>query len=86
MSNNHGIKRSASYVPADQRLLLNRLSKADLMEILWDVALINSGHADTAEPSEVYDIIVASHAALRYAGWQGSVKLPDYRDTGEEIL
>jgi hypothetical protein len=85
MSNNHGIKRPASYVPAVQRALLARLSKADLMEVLWDVAMIQSGHADTVAPEEVYDIIVASHAALRYAGWQGSTKLPDYRDSGTDV-
>ena len=83
--NNHGIKRPAAYVPAEQRLLLNRLSKADLMEVLWDIAMINSGHADTVDPAEVYDIVVASHAALRYAGWQGTVKLPDYRSSGDVV-
>ncbi|HYW87189.1 MAG TPA: hypothetical protein VFB50_05440 [Chloroflexota bacterium] len=69
-------KRPAAYVPAGARLELDRLSKADLMELLWDFGMVATGYADTAPESDVLNIIRGAHQALRCAGWQGNVKLP----------
>lgn len=69
-------KRPAAYVPPAQRRVLEALSKADLMEIAWDLALIMTGEADRADPEDVLRVIRDSHSALRFNGYQGSVKLP----------
>lgn len=73
----HRGKRHADYVPWDAWLALDKLSKADLMELLWDLALIHTGTADTATPEETLDIIRRSADALRANGYQGSARLPE---------
>lgn len=63
-------KRTAEYVPEPARLRLDKLSKATLMELLWDFALRNGGGAEAA-----YDEILAAHTSLQYAGMGGQVYL-----------
>jgi hypothetical protein len=73
----HRGKRHADYVPWDAWLALDKLSKADLMELLWDTALILTDTGGSAEPEQVLDIIRQSADALRANGYQGSVRLPE---------
>jgi len=68
-------KRWPAYVPKEAVRELDRLSKADLMELLWDVAAMTTGHADDAPRETVLGIIRESHNALRFNGFQGSARL-----------
>lgn len=68
--------RHPDYVPGEAFAVLDKLSKADLMELVYDLAMIATGVADTATPQQVLAVIYASHTALRHNGFQGQVRLP----------
>lgn len=72
----HRGKRHADYVPFNAWMALGKLSKADLMELLWDLAMISTGYADTADDEQVLDVIRQSADALRANGYQGKATLP----------
>ncbi len=66
------LKRSAEYVPQVYRTELNKLSKAALMELLWDFAFLTTGASNDAE---AFALIRDYHRALKLAGYHGSGKL-----------
>lgn len=68
-------KRTAKYVPFHARTQLDKLSKADLMELLWDLAMISNGSGEEDPAEDILGVIRHSHEALRYAGYQGAAKL-----------
>lgn len=72
----HRGKRHADYVPFEAWLALDKLSKADLMELAYDLALILTDTGGSAEPEQVLAIIRQSADALRANGYQGTAKLP----------
>lgn len=73
----HRGKRHADYVPFAAWMALDKLSKADLMEIAWDFALRSAGMASEATAENAYDEMVDCHKALRNSGYQGTTKLPE---------
>lgn len=65
-------KRDAEYVPYAQRMELDKLSKADLMEIAYSFAVRITGSDDF---HEAYNIVKAEHEALAQNGSRKPVKL-----------
>lgn len=57
-----GSKRLADFVPAAHRRELDKLSKADLMEIVWDYAVRSVGAED--DTAAAYNDIAGVHATL----------------------
>jgi len=70
-------KRPAFYVPEPQRAQLDRLSKADLMELVWDLGMMTSDNfgTDAESADHILSTIRESHVALKAAGYQGSSTL-----------
>ena len=66
------IKRRAEYVPRPHRTELNKLSKADLLEIAYSLAVLLTGNEDA---NEAYQIVRAEYVALCLNSGRKPVKL-----------
>lgn len=66
------IKRGATYIPYAQRIELEKLSKADLMEIAYSLAVIQTGEEDKCE---AYQIVKREHENMCLAQGRKPLKL-----------
>ncbi len=78
-------KRPATYIPTAYRAQLDRLSKADLMEIAWDFAMRTVGEAvhEDSQGAATYREVRATHRILAALYGRRPVALPDFADQKE---
>ena len=68
------LKRQADYVPYAQKVELDKMSKADLMEVAYSLALRLTGCEDWCE---AYQIVKSEHEILAQSECRKPVKLAD---------